>query len=102
MASADEFRKLPKIDRLIDAPALAATVARHGREATLSALRAAVEHAREQIGRGQPCPSEDAIATDAVSRADADARPTLRRVINATGVVIHTNLGRAPLSNDTV
>ncbi|MGC4114247.1 MAG: L-seryl-tRNA(Sec) selenium transferase [Myxococcales bacterium] len=68
----------------------------------VEALRKAVDAARESVLAGAACPTEDAILMSAGAALDEGSRPTLRPVINATGVIIHTNLGRAPLSDDAL
>ena len=73
-----------------------------GRGVRRSACRAAVDALREAIAHGRAgvadCNIDDVVA-GAIERARADVRPLLRPVINATGVILHTNLGRAPLSS---
>jgi L-seryl-tRNA(Ser) seleniumtransferase len=102
MAAPDELRKLPKIDRLLERPQVALWTPRFGRAPSLEALRAAVEAARAKVLAGAACPSEPEIVAAAEAQLERTERPTLRRVINATGVVIHTNLGRAPLSDAAI
>ena len=84
------LRDLPSVDRLLADERLAG--APHA--LAVAAARAALERAREEIksGRAPGDPVELVLAELAAAR-----RPSLRRVINATGVLIHTNLGRAPL-----
>lgn len=94
----DRRRRLPSVDRLLAHPRLAAAAAEHGHDLALQAARAALDAARGEIQAGRPSPEPDALAEDAVRRLAAAARGTLHPVINATGVIIHTNLGRAPLS----
>jgi L-seryl-tRNA(Ser) seleniumtransferase len=68
-------------------------------EATVTELvRQQLVEARQAIAAGQPCPPTDALVESILARADLLLQPTLRAVINASGVIIHTNLGRAPLS----
>ena len=98
MDLATELRKLPKMDRLLELAEK--LVEREGRAATLQALREAVEQARAVIQEGKACPREEELLAKARERLELQAQPGLRPVINATGVVIHTNLGRAPLSDD--
>jgi L-seryl-tRNA(Ser) seleniumtransferase len=89
------LRALPSIDELLlheQVAPLGATVAR---PLLVRACRAAVQHAREQILSGRHIDFDPASVPGFLS---ALGRPNLRRVINATGVVLHTNLGRAPLS----
>ena len=94
------LRSIPSVDALLrsevwaglDAPRslLVAAV----RE-TLQAFRATVRKAGSTAA-----PDPDALAREARARAEAMLRPNLRRVINATGVILHTNLGRAPLAEE--
>jgi L-seryl-tRNA(Ser) seleniumtransferase len=89
------LRELPSVDGLIGGKELEALVDEHGRALVLAAARAALERAREEVKAGLP-------AGDLVGRTGAEVqerlRPSLRRVLNATGVIVHTNLGRAPLA----
>jgi L-seryl-tRNA(Ser) seleniumtransferase len=90
------LRELPSVDELLGRKELAELVERHGRTLVLAAARAALARAREDVRAGFP-------AGDLVERTsgelEARLRPSLRRVLNATGVVVHTNLGRAPLAD---
>lgn len=83
------LRDLPAVDRL--AAQLAAVLATPTATSTTSAARAVIEDRRSEILAGG-----DGDA-DLLARGLARLRPSLRRVLNATGVVVHTNLGRAPL-----
>ncbi|MBY0513894.1 MAG: L-seryl-tRNA(Sec) selenium transferase, partial [Gemmataceae bacterium] len=94
------FRGLPSVAALLDHPAVAAVKDRHPHAATADAVRAVVAGQRQRIAAGNAADSLDAIAAAVVARLDADSLPILRPVINATGIVLHTNLGRAPLHED--
>lgn len=96
----DRRRRLPSVDRLLTHPKLVEAGAVHGRGLALEAARAALAAARAAIQAGAAPPKLDALADDAVGRLTAATRGTLYPVINASGVIIHTNLGRAPLSAD--
>ncbi len=96
-----EARKLPKVDRLLAAAARAGFVARLGHGPVMAAVRAELDGRRAAILAGAPCPPEADLEAALLTRLAAEGRGTLRRVVNATGVVIHTNLGRAPLSAAT-
>src|SRR3954454_2511148 len=89
------LRALPSVEevaaRLGDAGATAPHALRVG------AARAAIAAARAGARAGRGGADGEAIAADAWSRLERAARPPLRRVLNATGVIVHTNLGRAPL-----
>ena len=98
----DPRRLLPSVDQALQRPELAPLVATHGREAVLQALRKALAALRERAATGDAGVA-DALAgleADVTERIAAAARPSLVRVLNATGVVVHTNLGRAPLSRE--
>jgi len=97
----DELRKLPSVDRLLQEPAVQNLVQTYGHELTVEGLRHALDTTRQQIRGGTSCPPPGEIAVLAVDYLNTLARPTLRPVINASGVIIHTNLGRAPLSAET-
>jgi len=97
----DELRKLPSVDRLLQEPAVHDLVQAYGHELTVEGLRHALDTARHQIRGGAPCPPAKEIVARAGDYLSTLARPTLRPVINASGVIIHTNLGRAPLSAET-
>jgi L-seryl-tRNA(Ser) seleniumtransferase len=94
--SVNPLRELPSVDALLRSPEGAAMVAEHGHEATVEALRAALADARE---RGT---ARDASKLVGDARARLNRPPSLRRVLNATGVIVHTNLGRAPLAESAV
>ena len=97
-----DFRVIPSIDELRQRPAIRALEARFGAEATLEALRDAAGSVRQAIAAGDRSFAADTMA---VARIEAAAearlgeqfRRSLEPVINATGVILHTNLGRAPL-----
>jgi len=88
-------RDLPSVDSLLSDERVQALVDTHGREHALAAARAALERAREELLAGHD-PGD--LAERVEAEAEARLAPRLRRVLNATGVVLHTNLGRAPLA----
>jgi len=96
----DPRRLLPSVDQALQRPEVQALVGAHGRPAVVRALRSALDELRRRAAE-EPAGLETAVAClpgDVAVRIEAAARPSLRRVLNATGVVVHTNLGRAPLS----
>ncbi len=99
----DLFRLLPSVDELLRHPPLQALALREGRSATLEATRAALEQLRADIVAGKFDEAQiQATLNDLPHDVDQRLRQSLayslRPVINATGVILHTNLGRAPLS----
>lgn len=94
------FRQLPSVDRLLRDERVRVLAAEHSASAVASITREAVEDARRRIAKGEACPSFDELVLAVTWNARLAFTPSLRRVINATGVIIHTNLGRAPLSED--
>src|SRR5580765_1272013 len=93
-----DFSVIPSIEQLRQRPAIRALEARFGAEATVGALRAAAAEARRALASGAGAEVVGSIEQAAATQLAAAFRPSLAPVINATGVVIHTNLGRAPLA----
>ena len=98
-----DFRVIPSIDQLRQRPSVRVLETQFGVEATLDALRVAAARLRDRMRSSDPAPtSPDDAARQIEGQAEAalsrQSRGSLRPVINATGVIIHTNLGRAPLA----
>ncbi len=106
-SKADLYRKLPAVDELLRQPECARLAAREGHVALTDAARAVLARLREEIAASLLDAEgvELAIAglADAVERRLRESlRYSLRPVINATGVILHTNLGRAPLAENAL
>ena len=99
MASANPLRELPSVDALLLRKELEAPAAEHGLEPVKAAARAALARAREDVKAGFPAGD---LVERTLAELEARLRPSLRRVLNATGVVVHTNLGRAPLAEEAL
>lgn len=97
-----EFRKLPGVDQLLAHDLIRQLAASFPHEFVVDLVRAELDETRRRITSGEKCPPIDEIAQGVVGRARGISTPGLRPVINATGVVLHTNLGRAPLSTETI
>ena len=94
------YRALPSVsDVLSTAPLSEVAVAQSVR---VDAARLAIAEARRMVRDQQEKPDLHRIATDAARRANEAVTPSLREVINATGVIVHTNLGRAPLAAESL
>jgi L-seryl-tRNA(Ser) seleniumtransferase len=103
----DQFRLLPSIDELLRGEAMQAIAAREGHAATVAAARGLLDELRGRIARGAMTEEQIAVALgDAPGQIERRLQEamaySLRPVINATGVILHTNLGRAPLSGDAL
>ncbi len=98
----DALRSLPSVDALMQEHTLRELEERYGHAIVADACRDALDAARAAILAGGDAPMPALIIDDAVTRAERAVRPSLMPVINATGVIIHTNLGRAPLSEDAI
>src|SRR5271155_55948 len=101
-SNADLYRRLPSVDELLRSPGLVALAVKEGQAAVTDAARAVLASLRDEIAAGRLnanavdlalLGAEDAIAR----RVRQSLKYSLRPVINATGVILHTNLGRAPL-----
>src|SRR2546428_9083991 len=91
------LRALPAVEAVLRHPALAAALRDLPRVLVVEAVRLELAEERARLeARGQGAPDEQGIARRAAERAAFELEPALRRVLNATGVVLHTNLGRAP------
>ena len=94
-----QFRNLPNVNTVLAAPALMELAAGPRRELVVDLVREELDRAREDIRLGGEAPPAEHLAQSVSQRLAAMTRREPRRVINATGVILHTNLGRAPLSD---
>ncbi len=92
-----ELRKLPKVDRVADAPELTEVRRALGSKAVTALARAAIAEARSAIRAGAESASFEQVVSWVKARAEARLLAGILPVINGTGVILHTNLGRAPL-----
>lgn len=102
-ATNELLRSLPQVQEVLQASTLQALTSLLPHNILADCARAAVDTARTSILEGaNNAPDTSAIADDACLRALANLRPSLRHVINATGVIVHTNLGRSALAPEAV
>src|SRR5262245_29705290 len=92
-----DFSRLPKVDRVVEAPELEPMRKTLGRRALTAIARESIAQARERVRSGDPAPALDEVIRTVRDQAQRRLRSTIERVVNATGVLLHTNLGRAPL-----
>jgi len=102
MSVENRYRALPSVDRVLDDERVRALARGGGSEVVTALVRQALEAARAAVADGRGAPSEEQIVENVLELGAAVFEPSLRPVINATGVIIHTNLGRAPLSDDAL
>ena len=93
-----DLRSLPSVDQLLISSQGVEWVARYGRPLALDAIRSTLDQAREQYRQEGIIPDTDVLLAQIQASLEIWVAPTLGPVINATGVILHTNLGRAPLS----
>ena len=96
------LRDLPSVDQLLQQPPVAGWIAEYGRPQTLDALRQSLEGARDGFSHSSQVPAIQVLLNNALDLLRDWSIPSLRPVINATGVILHTNLGRAPLSRAAI
>src|SRR4051794_958009 len=98
-----DFRVIPSVEQLRQRDAMRALEVRYGRHAVVDALREEARVLRDELATGRIAAvtldeAVERIEHGVEARLRAAMRPSLVRVINATGVILHTNLGRAPLA----
>jgi L-seryl-tRNA(Ser) seleniumtransferase len=97
-----QFRLLPSVDELLQTEHGRQLCATYTRSLTVQALRVCLDEARAAMRAGQPCPPIVTLLENAHQHLEREQQPHLQAVINATGVIINTNLGRAPLSQEAL
>lgn len=103
MGREDLFRRLPKVDAFLKRPEVERLCSSYPRWVVVESIRRMLEEKRRQIKEGlEPSVDLEDLVAELERRVPYEALPSLRRVINATGVVLHTNLGRAPLAHEAV
>ncbi len=102
MNSMPDLRGLPSVDKLLRSRRAVAWLDDFGRPLVVQALRDALADARQNARQGNSVPDEGALLEAAQHKLLCWVAPTLRGVINASGVIVHTNLGRAPLSAEAL
>ena len=96
------LRQLPSVDKLLSDERIDNLIKTFRREVVVGLIRECLASIRREIAQGAPAPSFDDVVNVVVKRADRLENPSLKPLINATGVVLHTNLGRAPMSEDAI
>ncbi|PKN87342.1 MAG: L-seryl-tRNA(Sec) selenium transferase [Chloroflexi bacterium HGW-Chloroflexi-8] len=97
-----KLRKIPSVDSLINTAAANDLIQKYGRNQTLLSIRKILENYRNHLSDFEVPISSELIMDRSREQLEETFKTTLLPVINATGVILHTNLGRAPLSQDTL
>ncbi len=102
-AGATLLRQIPAVDELLNRPALRALESRVGRRLLVDATRHVLQGLRSRIASGGlSAVSVELLEQEILAQTEASAGFSLRAVINASGVILHTNLGRAPLAREAI
>ena len=96
------FRNLPSVSRLLAHRRIRPLLSQMASDSVAELVRQQLQEARRAIAAGHECPPTEALVESVLARAELLLQPTLRPVLNASGVIIHTNLGRAPLSREAM
>jgi L-seryl-tRNA(Ser) seleniumtransferase len=97
-----ELRQIPAVDQLIKTKPMTDCISEFGRPLTLQAIRTVLEEVRLRYSEGDSIPAEEDLLIGVIDKLASWTAPTLQPVINATGVILHTNLGRAPISGSAL
>jgi L-seryl-tRNA(Ser) seleniumtransferase len=92
------LRSLPSVDHFLQLPQVSGWMTEYGRSLTLDGIRSVLQDVRRQFPEGGEVPAEPILLSRIDKLLKEWTAPTLQPVLNASGVVLHTNLGRAPLS----
>ena len=101
-ATNSRFRAIPAVNDVLGQPEVTNLVERYSHEAVVELVRDVLSNARSSVIDGSEPPSTVDVARSVSARADSVWRRWPRRAVNATGVILHTNLGRAPLSRESL
>jgi L-seryl-tRNA(Ser) seleniumtransferase len=97
-----KFRSLPSVEKVLSDERVSQLEQTYPRSMLLDLVREHLERDRLSIAAGNSCPSIDEIVESICAQLQALESPVLRPIVNASGIIIHTNLGRAPLSQETI
>src|SRR5262249_14620985 len=98
--SNNPFRDLPSVNEVLELPAIRELARQHAHDLVVASIRQELARTREVLSLGQADGQVtlEAVGHRVIPRLAQEMRPKLRTVINATGIILHTNLGRAPVA----
>ena len=102
LAMDKNLRSLPSVDKVLSDEHIQRLEEAYSHDFVLQIIRQHLEEVRHHIAQGEPAPSFDQLAESVCALVHSLAQPSLCPVVNATGVLLHTNLGRAPLSHEAM
>ena len=102
MTSDNRLRRLPGIDKVISSPRFTSLKEQYSHETIVAAARQEIDRLRSTLKEGHDVPAFEEVVDTITERIESLGVISPRPLINATGVIIHTNLGRAPLSSDSI
>ncbi len=95
-----QLRKLPGVDLVLNHPQIKGYIKRLSQPVVVSIIREELNNCRDGILKGNPFSGKDALIEEIIGKIEDYASLLLKKVINATGIIIHTNLGRSPITED--
>jgi L-seryl-tRNA(Ser) seleniumtransferase len=101
--SENPFRTLPSVNEVLELAQVQALREHHAHDAIVASIRDELQALRQRLGQGQTLDGQAGagwVAERVAQRLTRESLPKLRPVINATGIVLHTNLGRAPMAEE--
>lgn len=100
MKKQEYLKRIPKVDLVLKEPEIQELCAIHGKGLVLEGIRTGLDHLRQALQNAKDEEAEGVLLhwkTEILAAVEELVQPPLRRVLNATGVILHTNMGRAPL-----
>jgi len=98
----ESLRDLPSVEKLLQTPEVAKLVAAWSQPLVADYVREVIDSSRKDVSQGKSVPTVEEIVTRVKNELDGYTRHFLNRVINGTGIIIHTNLGRSPLGGEVL
>ena len=102
MSGPSEYQKIPAVDKLLTNSSIKSLLEQYNQKLIVFCIQNVVENIREQIKEGGECPAEGWIIEKIQKEVKGIAQANLQRVINSTGIIIHTNLGGAPFGKQVL
>ncbi len=102
MSNPTEYQKIPAVDKLLTNSLVKDLLGQYNQKLIVFCIQNIIKNIREQIQNGEACPLEEQIVNRIQKEVKNIAQANLKKVINSTGIIIHTNLGRAPFGKQVL